>query len=178
MPEVVPKRLVGLSIETTVNSLTYQWWQRKSYNAVSERFSYDLQMKTREQSRNNKRTEIERFDWFSERKQRAWLFALTSNCNNDWPIEQCLLHIKVFFGGKTKRPCFDLFIHQLIKQITLTGSIFQGHTKIALSLLTTSTEFRARSAGEWNSCIKVTTVGDWVESAVKLRHSWGVLFHW
>ena len=31
------------------------------------RFSYDLEMKTREQNRNNKRTEIERFDWFIER---------------------------------------------------------------------------------------------------------------
>ena len=39
---------------------------------------------------------------------------------HDWPIEQCLLHIRVFFGGKTKRPCFDLFIHWLIKQITNT----------------------------------------------------------
>ena len=39
---------------------------------------------------------------------------------HDWPIEQCLLHIRVFFGGKTKRPCFDLFMHWLIKQITNT----------------------------------------------------------
>ena len=31
-------------------------------------------------------------------------------------IEQCLLHIRVFFGGKVKSPCFDLFIHWLIKQ--------------------------------------------------------------
>ena len=31
-----------------------------------ERFSYDLEMKTREQNRKNKRTEIERFDWFIE----------------------------------------------------------------------------------------------------------------
>ena len=39
-----------------------------------ERFSYDLEMKTREQNRNNKRTEIERFDWFIERTdKRAWL---------------------------------------------------------------------------------------------------------
>ena len=29
-----------------------------------ERFSYDLEMKTREHNKNNKRTEIERFDWF------------------------------------------------------------------------------------------------------------------
>ena len=34
-----------------------------------ERFSYDLEMKTREQNRNNKRTELERFDWFIERIQ-------------------------------------------------------------------------------------------------------------
>ena len=39
---------------------------------------------------------------------------------HDWPIKQCRLHIRVFFGGKTKRPCFDLFIHWLIKQITNT----------------------------------------------------------
>ena len=40
-----------------------------------ERFSYDLEMKAREQNRNGKRTEIGRFDWFIERKdKRAWLF--------------------------------------------------------------------------------------------------------
>ena len=40
---------------------------------------------------------------------------------HDWPIEQCLLHMRrVFFGGKTKSLCFDLFIHWLIKQITTT----------------------------------------------------------
>ena len=36
---------------------------------------------------------------------------------HDRPIERCLLHIRVFFGGKTKRPRFDFFfIHWLIKQ--------------------------------------------------------------
>ena len=39
---------------------------------------------------------------------------------HDWPIEKCLLHFRVFFGGKTKKPCFDLFTHWLIKQITKT----------------------------------------------------------
>ena len=39
---------------------------------------------------------------------------------HDRPNQQCLLHIRVFFGGKTKSPCFDLFIHWLIKQITNT----------------------------------------------------------
>ena len=31
-----------------------------------ERFSYDLEMKTREQNKKNKRSKIERFDWFIE----------------------------------------------------------------------------------------------------------------
>ena len=73
-----------------------------------ERFWYDLEMKKREQDRNNKRTEIEWFDWFIERIQTRvafgwlsersgektspenfleiiWYFALTSYCN---PIGQ------------------------------------------------------------------------------------------
>ena len=37
---------------------------------------------------------------------------------HDWPIKQCLLHVRVFFGGKTNRPRFDCFIHWLIKQRT------------------------------------------------------------
>ena len=37
---------------------------------------------------------------------------------HDWPIEQSRLYIRVFFGGKTRSPCFDLCIHWLIKQIT------------------------------------------------------------
>ena len=41
-----------------------------------ERFSHDLEMKTREQNRNNKRTEIERFDWFIERIQMRVAFWL------------------------------------------------------------------------------------------------------
>ena len=46
----------------------------KDFSGI-ERFSYDLEMKTREQNRNNKRTEIERFDWFIERTdKRVWLF--------------------------------------------------------------------------------------------------------
>ena len=91
-----------------------------------ERFSYGLKMKTREQNRKSKRTEIERFDWFIERIQTqvafGWLiehsenmpenfleinryFALTSYCNqlqHDWPIDQCLLHIRFFLAGKRK----------------------------------------------------------------------------
>ena len=40
-----------------------------------ERFSYDLEMKTREQNRNNKGTETERFDWFIERIQTHLAFG-------------------------------------------------------------------------------------------------------
>ena len=43
-----------------------------------ERFSLDLEMKTREQNRNNKRTEIERFDWFIERIQMRVAFGWLS----------------------------------------------------------------------------------------------------
>ena len=105
-----------------------------------ERFSYDLEMKTREQNRNNKRTEIERFDWFIKRIQTRVAFGWLSErsaentsmpeelsrnqlilrfhviLQRDWPIEQCLLHIRVFFGRKKKSPCLDLFIHWLINK--------------------------------------------------------------
>ena len=101
-------------------------------------------MKAREQNRNNKQTEIEQYDWFVERIQTLVAFdwlrersgkktsharELSRNqsilffdvmLQHHWPVEQSLLHIKVFFGGKTKSPCFDLFIHWLIKQIMNT----------------------------------------------------------
>ena len=100
-------------------------------------------MKTREQNRKNKRTGIQRFDWFIGRIQTGVDFAWLANARmkkvhprelsrsqsilpfdvilqHDWPIEQCLLYIRILLGGKTKSPCFDLFIHWLIKQITNT----------------------------------------------------------
>ena len=43
-----------------------------------EWFSYDLEMKTREKNRNNKRTEIEWFDWFIERIQTRVAFGWLS----------------------------------------------------------------------------------------------------
>ena len=43
-----------------------------------ERFSYDLEMKKREQNRNSKRTEIELFDWFIERIQTLVAFGWLS----------------------------------------------------------------------------------------------------
>ena len=53
-----------------------------------ERFSYDLETKTREQDRNNKLTEIERFVWFIERMQTRVAFV--------WLSER--------LGEKTSRP--------------------------------------------------------------------------
>ena len=71
------------------------------------------------------------FDWLSERSGEKTSHARELSRNQSilrfdvmlqhhWPIEQCLPHIRVFFGGKTKSPCFDLFIHWLIKQIMNT----------------------------------------------------------
>ena len=112
-----------------------------------ERFSHDFEMKTREDNRKNKRTEIERFDWFIERIQTrvafGWLserssektscpknflelnqcFALTSYCNTIGQSNNAF-SILGFFGRKTKGPCFDLFIHWLIKQIAI---IYRNH---------------------------------------------------
>ena len=129
-----------------------------------ERLSYDLEMKTREQNKNNKETEIKRFDWFIERIQThlafGWLSERSAKKNfmpeelsrnqsilrfdvilqHDWPSEQCLLHIRVFFGGKTKSPCFVLFIHWLIKQITNTyGNHFsRSYENCSIGLLNVS----------------------------------------
>ena len=48
---------------------------KHTVEALLERFLYDLEMKAREQNRNDKRTEIERFDWFIEQTDKcAWLF--------------------------------------------------------------------------------------------------------
>ena len=48
----------------------------QDFSLILQRFSYDLEMKTREQNRNNKRTEIERFDWFIERIQTRMVALL------------------------------------------------------------------------------------------------------
>ena len=71
------------------------------------------------------------FGWLSERSAKKNFMPAELSRNqlivhfdvipqHDWPIEQCLLHIRVFFGGKRKSPCFNLFIHWLIKQVTNT----------------------------------------------------------
>ena len=57
-----------------------------------------------------------------ERSRNQPILRFDVILQHDWSIKQCLLHIRVFFGGKTKTPCFDLFIHWLKKQITNTYS--------------------------------------------------------
>ena len=50
---------------------------------IIERFSFDLEMKTCEQNRNNKREEIERFDWFIERIQSCVAFDWLSELSGE-----------------------------------------------------------------------------------------------
>ena len=109
-------------------------------------FRMTLKWKRANKTENNKPTEIERFDWFIQRIQTrvvfdcqrtlGWktfmpenfleinrYFALTPYCNTVGQSNNAF-PILGFSGGKTKRPCFDLFIHWLIKQITNT---YQNH---------------------------------------------------
>ena len=50
---------------------------------VIEPLSHDLEMKAREQNRNNKRTEIERYDWFIERIQTRVVFVWLSELSGE-----------------------------------------------------------------------------------------------
>ena len=89
-----------------------------------------LKWKRANKTEKTNETEIEQYDWFVERIQTLVAFDWLSErlgektphaenvmLQHHWPIEQCLPHTRVFFGGKTKSPRFDLFIHWLIKQI-------------------------------------------------------------
>ena len=48
-----------------------------------ERFLFDLEMKTHEQNRNNKRKEIERFHWFIDRIQTRVAFDWLSELSGE-----------------------------------------------------------------------------------------------
>ena len=72
------------------------------------------------------------FGWLSERSgEKNFMpenfleinryFALTSYCIMIGQSSNAFsIHIRVFFGRKTKSPCSDLFIHWLIKQMMNT----------------------------------------------------------
>ena len=110
---------------------------------ILERFSYDFEIHENVPTRQKQETNGIRAIWlvyqidYDTNVHGFWLVNRTLGCKNfmpqelsrnqrilryyiilqhDWPMEQCLLHIRVFFGGKLKRPCFDLFIHLPIKQ--------------------------------------------------------------
>ena len=55
-----------------------------------------------------------------EFSRNQWILLVDVILQHDWTIEEYLLHIRGFFGGKTKSPCFDVIIHWLVKQITNT----------------------------------------------------------
>ena len=83
--------MVGFSRKPSLNSFfVYDFVLAIDYNQplLIERFSYDLEMKTRQQNRNNKRAEIGQFDWFIERIQTRLAFG--------WLSERS--------GEKTSRP--------------------------------------------------------------------------
>ena len=73
--------IVGFSYKPSLNSFfVYDFVLAIDCNQLLliERFSYDLETKTRQQNRNNKRTEIGRFDWFIERIQTRVVFGWLS----------------------------------------------------------------------------------------------------
>ena len=83
--------MVGFSRKPSLNSFfVYDFVLAIDYNQLLliERFSYDLETKTRQQNRNNKRAEIGQFDWFIERIQTRLAFG--------WLSERS--------GEKTSRP--------------------------------------------------------------------------
>ena len=81
---VLPKKCHGFAFKRNLFGTTFTWY----FFFPVERFSYDLETKTREQNRNNKKTEIERYDWFIERTQRRVGFGWLSerSCEKtSWP---------------------------------------------------------------------------------------------
>ena len=89
-------------------------------------------MNTREQNRNDKRTEIERFGWFvgwlrERTDEKTPYFALTSYCNTIGQSNNAVSMLGFPLAGKRR-------VHVLI--FLSTETIFQGHTKIALFFLT------------------------------------------
>ena len=87
------------------------------------------------------------FDWFVE---RGWTNFMSEELSRNQTILgfDVILHLTIgwsnnafsmlgfFLWQEMKSPCFDLFIHWLIKQITNTyQNHFQGQIKIALTQL-------------------------------------------
>ena len=75
---------------------------------------------------------------------------------HDWPIEQCHLHIRVFFGGKTKSPCFDLLIHWLTKQIanTYRNHFSRSYENRSIFLNTVQCKFKQLYRNDWTAWLE------------------------
>ena len=72
-----------------------------------------------------------------ELSRNQWILRFDVVLQHDWPIEQCLLHIRVFLwreNGEWRVHVLNLiFIHWLLKQVTnFYETIFQGYKKIVL----------------------------------------------
>ena len=92
-----------------------------------------------------------------------WYFAATSYCNTIGQSNKAYSILGFCLAGKRSvHECFVLFIHWLIKQIkrTLTETIFQGNTKIALTppkatLKEYRTKFRpVENWGNWGKILR------------------------
>ena len=113
------------------------------------RFSYDIEMKTREQNRNNKRTEIEQFDWFTistqsssahveERDQERIPKPVSTGVENDWFAERIQTRVALSWlseqsGEKTSCPRDFLEINRYFALTSYCNTT--GQSKNAFSIL-------------------------------------------
>ena len=95
----VPHPYENRPLERSLSSAEVQWGVRAIFV-----WPWNENARTKQKQ---KRTETYWFDWLSEgtqharelsRNQPILCFDVILQC--DWPIEQCLLRIRVFFGGK------------------------------------------------------------------------------
>ena len=95
-----------------------------------QQFSYDFEVKTREQNSENRaiwfvcRTDTNARGFWLVKQTLGWKNFMPEELSrnqsilrfdvipqHDWPIEQCLLHTEIFFGRKTRSLC--LIFHVL-----------------------------------------------------------------
>ena len=105
--------------------MTLKWKRAKKTERTNERKQSDLIGLSNGSKRSSEKLHAR------ELSRNKLILRFEATVQHDWPIAQCLLHIRVFFSGKTKRSCFDLFIHWLIKQITNT---YRNHFSSSLIL--------------------------------------------
>ena len=88
---------------------------------------YDLEMKTSEQNRNKKRTEIERFDWFIEQIQTRVAFGwLRERSGEKNFMPENFLEINQYFAFTS----YCNTIGQLSKGISILGFSLAGKQRV------------------------------------------------